>query len=600
MLILTIYHINKKRELRKVKRTKMKKQLFSLGILLFCLGGFSLFFSIAVQADPGWIQVSNPTGGTWYSGDIMSISWISSNAGNSVDIILFLGSSQSITIASNFPNYGSTVNYDWLIPMGIPSGSSCRIKVVSTSNQSIYAFSSYFTLKNRFISLYSPTTGDTWYGDEAHSISWTSENIPGSVQLSLYAGDTRIMIISSNVPCSQGTYPWNVPSTINSGSSYRIRTEAIGYGSISSYSSYFSIKKRTITVTAPTTDTVWYPGESYQIAWVSDHAGASVDISLYEKNTHAYDFRYLRSIMTGTDNDGRQTWTVPSSLSPSSSYRIYIVSTSYASVSNYSEVFRVEERYISVSSPKNNDTWYIGEVYNITWTSKNAGEMVTIDLYQNGVQQVVLASNITNDGVFPWMVPLETTPDASSQIKIRSSTITTVYGISDPFSLLKKFVEVISPAETELWYKGERHVITWDAKGFSSKVKIELFVDAAIAMTIADNVDNSGRYEWAVPLDVSSGSMYTIKITSVSDESIYGYSSGLLIIESTFLQQWSGAIILFSVVSVGFVVAYIVIIRKWRRRIALEEASRESGVVEGVPEQLTDEEYENIWERNRE
>lgn len=600
MLILTIYHINKKRELRKVKRTKMKKQLFSLGILLFYLAGPCVFFGITVRADPGWILVSNPSGGIWYSGDKMSISWSSLNAGNSVDIILFLGASQSITIASNFPNYGSTVNYDWLIPMGIPSESSCRIKIVSTNNQSIYAFSSYFTLKNRFISVYSPTTGDTWYGDESKSISWTSENIPGSVQLSFYNGDTNVMIISSNFPCSQGAYLWNVPSTINPGSSYRIRIEAIGYSGISSYSSYFSIKKRTIVVTTPTTDTVWFPGESYQITWVSDHAGDSVDISLYEKNTHDYDFRYLRSIMAEIDNDGRQTWTVPSSLSPSSSYRIYIASTSYVSVYNYSEVFRVEERYITISSPRSSDTWYIGEIYNITWTSKNVGEMVTIDLYQNGAQQAVLVLNITNGGVFTWRVPLDSTPDASSQIKIRSSTITTVYGISDPFSLSKKFVEVISPAETELWYKGERHVITWDAKGFSSKVKIELFVDAVITMTIAGNVDNSGRFEWTVPLDITSGSTYKIKITSVSDESIYGYSHGLLDIESTFLQQWSGAIILFSIVSVGFVIAYIVIIRKWRRRIALEEASGESGVVEGVPQQLTDEEYENIWERNRE
>ena len=142
MLILTIYHINKKRELRKVKRTKMKKQLFSLGILLFYLAGPCVFFGITVRADPGWILVSNPSGGIWYSGDIMSISWSSLNAGNSVDIILFLGASQSITIASNFPNYGSTVNYDWLIPIGILSESSCRIKIVSTNNQSIYAFSS--------------------------------------------------------------------------------------------------------------------------------------------------------------------------------------------------------------------------------------------------------------------------------------------------------------------------------------------------------------------------------------------------------------------------------------------------------------------------
>jgi hypothetical protein len=577
----------------------MKKQFFSILVLLVCLGSYSQMYSINVQADPGWITVTNPYAGTWYTGDNLYISWSSQNAGNYVDIILFMGNSQSITIASDVSNYGSTGNYNWLISGGISTGSTFRIKIVSTTNQSIFSFSNYFTLYNRFISVYSPNTEDVWYEDEPHSISWTSGYVQGSVQMSLYKNDAAIMTISSSIPCAQGTYQWTIPNSITPGTSYRIFIQAIGYSGITSYSGYFSIKKRTIKVTTPTKDTVWYLNEIYQITWVSDHAGSGVDISLYEKNTDETNFHYSRSIIAGTDNDGRQTWSIPSSLSPNSEYRIYIQSTSYATVYNYSEIFRVEERFIRVTSPGNSNIWYIGDVYNITWDSHNAGELVTIDLYQNGAQKAVLVSNITNNGVFTWRVPFEITPDSSSQIKIKSASITTVYGISESFSLSKKSIEITSVAETEHWSMGEHYDISWDSKGFSSNVKIELYAEAGVVVTIMSNVTNSGNYEWMVPSDLSSGSMYKIKITSVSDESIYGYSQGYLVIEATFLQQWSGTIILFSAISLGFVVAYLFIIRKWRRRIAAEKNDQESGLVQVHPEQLSPDEYENIWEKNR-
>jgi hypothetical protein len=598
MFILTISHLHTKRGLQKVWRRTLKKRFFSLGVFLLYLEVCFVVFSATVQADLGWIQVSNPSGGTWYTADTMYISWSSSDAGNYVDIVLFIGGVQSITIASDVSNSGSYGYYYWLIPGGISAESSCRIKIISTSNESIYGYSSSFTLRERSISLSSPSAGTILYSDDAVSISWTSQNVVGFVQLSLYDDGTYIMGITQSAS-SQESYLWYIPTMIHSGTSYRIRIEATGYSGISAYSNYFTIRKRMIKVTAPTADTVWYLGGIYQITWESESAGTSVDISLYKKTPYQMDYYYSQSIIAGTDNDGRQTWTVPLNLPSDSSYRIYISSNTYATVHNYSEVFQVEQRYIHVSSPENNVIWYIGETYNITWTSQNAGERVTIELYQNGTKKVVLVENTTNAGVFTWIVPLGTTPDSSSQIKVSSRNITSVYGISQTFSLLRKSIEISSPEETALWYKGERYVIFWETKGFSSNVNIELYAEATTVVTIANNVANSGRYEWTVPLGASSGSLYQIKITSVSDDSIYGYSQGHFAIESTFVQQWSGTIILFSVVSVGFIVAYIVIIRKWRRRIATEKESQESGVFSNISEQLSDEEYENIWEKNR-
>jgi hypothetical protein len=407
------------------------------------------------------------------------------------------------------------------------------------------------------------------------------------------------MDIAQNIPCSQGNYLWEIPTTIASGTSYRIHIEAQGYSGISDFSGSFSIKKRSIMITAPSKDSLWYLGGIYQITWVSEASGDTVDIQLYEKKPYEMNFYFSQSIIMGTDNDGRQTWTVPSSLAPDSSYRIYIVSPSYTNVFNYSQTFHLVEQYIRVSSPGEGIDWYIGETYTITWTSQNAGDLVNIVLYQNGVQKAILVENLTNNGLFNWSVPVGITPSDSSQIKVQCSTLSSVYGISEQFSVSRKSIEITTPGGTDLWYKGDQHLITWGTKGFSSNVRIELVSESARAMTIASNVANSGRYEWTVPLEVSSGSLYQIKIISISDESIYGYSQGHFAIESTFVQQWTGTIVLFTAVAAGFTVAYIMIIRKWRRRIASEEGNQESEVMQNIPEQLSDEEYENIWEKNR-
>lgn len=265
-------------------RTTLKQQLFSLGVLLICLEGYLVCFSATVHADPGWIQVLNPSGGTWYTAETMTISWSSQNAGTAVDIQLFVGGSQSITIASHVPNPGSNSSYSWLIPSGVPTSSSARIKIVSSSNSTIYDFSSFFSLNNRYIVVSGLGPGIVWYGGEKHTILWSSQNVIGSVRISLYDSSTQVLDIAQNIPCSQESYFWDVPTTIPSGTAYRIYIEAQVYSGVSDFSGYFSIKKRSIMVTAPTKDSTWYLGGIYQITWDYVDSGATVDIKLYKKN----------------------------------------------------------------------------------------------------------------------------------------------------------------------------------------------------------------------------------------------------------------------------------------------------------------------------
>ncbi|MFC2014202.1 Ser-Thr-rich GPI-anchored membrane family protein, partial [Chloroflexota bacterium] len=79
-------------------------------------------------------------------GSTHSITWTSSNAGSSVKIELYKGSSSYKTIASSTSNDGS---YSWAIPSSYDDYSSYKIKITDTGDSSCYDYSdSYFTLSS--------------------------------------------------------------------------------------------------------------------------------------------------------------------------------------------------------------------------------------------------------------------------------------------------------------------------------------------------------------------------------------------------------------------------------------------------------------------
>ncbi len=132
----------------------------------------------------------------------------------------------------------------------------------------------------------------------------------------------------------------------------------------------FYYEKSFITVTIPSSSTVWQAGESEYIRW-NDNISSNVKIELYKGSSR------VRTIASSTASDGSYRWDIDSDLQPGSDYRIKITSTSNSSVYDYSDYFTIQE---ACQSPNayfivNNSNPEVGE--SITFTDGSSGDNIT-------------------------------------------------------------------------------------------------------------------------------------------------------------------------------------------------------------------------------
>jgi uncharacterized membrane protein len=377
-----------------------------------------------------------------------------------------------------------------------------------------------------WINVTSPYSGQTWYQGQTYTITWDSYDVGDAVKIELYKSGSYYSTITSSTS-NDGYYSWTVPSNTPVGSAYYIRISNIT-GTVYDNSGYFSVDSRSITVTSPYSGGTWHQGGTYTISWNSDDAGNYVKIELYKSGSYhstitssAYTYSY-----------GSYSWTIPSDISPGSSYQIKITSNTYSSVYDYSSYFSIDERTITITSPSEGDTWYRGEASTITWTSDVSG-YVGIELYKNDSFYSTLKSSTYNDGNYYWTVPSNLPIGSSYQIKITSTYYSSIYDFSDYFSIDERFIAINSPSSNDVWYKEEESTITWDSKNAGSFVTIELYSSYSFHSTITSNTSNDGSYLWAIPSSLSTKSSYQIRITGMPDGVVTDYSDYFRIDERT-------------------------------------------------------------------
>ncbi len=85
------------------------------------------------------------------------------------------------------------------------------------------------------------------------------------------------------------------------------------------------------------------------------------------------------------------------------------------------------------------------------------------------------------------------------------------------------YITVTTPDGFTNWQAGTSHYIYW-VDNISENVKIELYQGSSFNSTITISTSSNGSYYWSIPSSLSYYSNYRIKITSVSNSSIYDYS----------------------------------------------------------------------------
>jgi hypothetical protein len=281
-----------------------------------------------------------------------------------------------------------------------------------------------------------------------------------------------------------------------------------------------------ITVTAPNGGEQWLVGSTHAIQWSSINVSGNVKIELSTNGG----VTFPTVLFASTADDGTENWTVSGPTSTQA--RIRISSLSSPSVADTSDAnFAIVPPSITVTAPNGGESWGIGSLQNIAWTSNGVSGNVKIELSTNGGSTfpTVLFASIANSGTQSWTVA----GPANGTCRIRVSSVAdpTIRDSSDAnFTIVQPTVTVTVPNGGESWGIGTSQSIQWSSSNLTGNVTIELsrnggttFSDVLFANTV-----NDGTESWTVTGPATTQAR--IRVSSVNDPTIADTSNANFVI----------------------------------------------------------------------
>ena len=467
-----------------------------------------------LPSSPSWFTA------TTYSNSQINISWEDVTNEDGYKLYRSLSASgtysQIETLGANVTTYSNTdLN---------PNTQYCY-KVEAYNGAGNSGYSSYdcaTTFFGDYLIVTSPNGGEEWEIGSIHNITW-DDNIDENVRIELLKNDDFVEdIIESTY--SDGIYSWTIPSNLEPDIDYTICIVCVDDDQLYDLSDdYFEIWLETsfITVTSPNGGEDWEIGSTHNITW-DDNIDENVRIELLKNDD------FVEDIIESTYSDGIYSWTIPTNLEPDNDYSIGIVSIDddelYDISDGHFEIWADPQDYITVTSPNGGEDWEVGTSHTISWDYKITGN-VKIELYVGSSYNSTIISSTSCDGSYTWNIPANQPSGTNYKVKITSLSNTSIYDFSDGYFeiLPADYITVTSPNGGEDWEAGTSHTLTWDYN-ITGNVKIELYVGSSYNSTIISSTSCDVSYTWSIPANQPSGTNYKVKITSLSNISIYDFS----------------------------------------------------------------------------
>jgi len=382
------------------------------------------------------ITVTTPTSETlWERGTGQYITWETTGKIINLIIELWKGGIFQLTIVIDTKN--DQAKY-WEIPNATIADDDYRIKIIDSSNTSIFAFSEEFeiyTVPDLWV--VTPHSASAWKADSSEFITWeTSGRIfVQNVDIELYDGIEFKLSIVNNTP-NDGIYLWFIPYDPKPGHEWSIKIKDSKNPSINGFSDHFEIySEKSIKVRYPKGFRHWGAPNDYFINWTWTGDIEKVNIEMYNGLDLIYSINEI-------SNNGSYLWFLPLNIVPSMSWRIKIYSSDYFHIYDISDDFQIYIiKTITVVYPNVSDVWSVGGYYDIQWIATGNTSFVKIELYENGKYFKTIASRTPNDGRYLYKA---SGIDYSARYKIKISAYEdeSISDFSDEFFRFKKPQEI--------------------------------------------------------------------------------------------------------------------------------------------------------------
>jgi len=149
---------------------------------------------------------------------------------------------------------------------------------------------------------------------------------------------------------------------------------------------------------------------------------------------------------------------------------------------------------------------------------------VKIDLYKGVVLQELIEPNTENGGSYTWTVNTLLVDGSDYKVRISSVSEPGIYDESEEFTIEGKSITVTEPTVITVWTKGTSANINWTFTGTITDVKIELYRGGTLSLTIDPSTANTGSYTWTVNPSLPNAKNYKVKIICVSVPEVFDES----------------------------------------------------------------------------
>ena len=118
----------------------------------------------------------------------------------------------------------------WDIDLSIEESIYYQIGIISSVDDQVSGLSEeFFELANdASVTVLSPNGGEVWVIGETYTITWTSENLDRDVTIAFRKAGVNQLVVTDDVPASEGTFDFEVPVTTEPGDDYSILIHAEG------------------------------------------------------------------------------------------------------------------------------------------------------------------------------------------------------------------------------------------------------------------------------------------------------------------------------------------------------------------------------------
>jgi hypothetical protein len=296
-----------------------------------CFDASNSNFTIGTTPSPDSVAITSPMGNDiWIAGRSYIITWSSSAGFTTVRI------DYSTNGGSTWqPVTGSTANdgtYEWMTVPTTPDD-SCKVKIASTANPSIYDTSGLFVIAPQAITVTSPEPASNWIVGRHYDLTWnwTGGFTTARIDYSTDNGSLWNPIIGSTT--NDGSYEWTVPNTPSDSCRARIANQS--YTAAFGISDSFAIVPQEIDVVSPERGAKWFVGRGYYVAWIWTGAMPSVKIDYSTDGGSLWN-----PVVGSTTNNGSYLWTIPNT--PSANCRTRAMNTANNAVFGISDSFEIK------------------------------------------------------------------------------------------------------------------------------------------------------------------------------------------------------------------------------------------------------------------